>query len=480
GRPAIAVGTFDDHTGDPKLAWLSDGLPRMLVTSLAQTPGLDVIGSERLRDNLKALGRDASDRSATSEAARHAGAGAVLVGSLLTAGREIRIDVQLEDVRTGRVVAATSQQGEDVFALVDALAADIRAALSLKDRPRGRPLRDVTTASLAAYELYVKGLTAWHNVRWADARTLFEEAIRIDPAFVLARGQLALALERLGESDSAVAHRRTVMQQLDRLPERQRLLAEASQEYETNPALALELMERLIERYPDDEEAYDLLVHVYTFARNPAYWKQALEVIQRWGRAIPGAGSGHFHNHYGYALFEAGLYTDAEKEFRAYIRVEPNEANSYDSLAELFLLTGRPAQAIEHYRQALDINPLFGSSHFGRAYAYAMLGRYDEAIASMSTLQDIGPRSGFSAATIHLVHALLLSRVGRYREAHHHISSGVQLARELGDAAVEADFHLLNAMLAQERRQPSLALDAAAEAERIARRVSADIMSARR
>jgi hypothetical protein len=67
-------------------------------------------------------------------------------------------------------------------------AADIRAALSLKDRPRGRPLRDVTTASLPAYELYVKGLTAWHNVRWADSRTLFEEAIRIDQRFQVLHG----------------------------------------------------------------------------------------------------------------------------------------------------------------------------------------------------------------------------------------------------------------------------------------------------
>jgi tetratricopeptide (TPR) repeat protein len=169
-------------------------------------------------------------------------------------------------------------------------------------------------------------------------------------------------------------------------------------------------------------------------------------------RAIPGAGSGHFHNHYGYALFEAGLYTDAEKEFRAYIRVEPTEANSYDSLAELFLLTGRPAQAIDHYKQALDINPLFGSSHFGRAYAYAMLGRYDEAIASMSKLQEIGSGNGDDTGAC----ARPLARRS-ISEAHHHISSGVQLARELGDAAIEADFHLLDAMLAQERRQPALA-----------------------
>ena len=137
--------------------------------------------------------------------ARHAGAGAVLAGSLFKSGSDIRVDVQVEDVETGRVVAAGSEQGQDVFALVDALTRRIRAALDVRDRPAGRPLRDVTTGSLVAYELYVKGLEAWHNRRWGDARTIFEEAVRIDPAFALAHAQLAIVLERLGEAGKAVA-----------------------------------------------------------------------------------------------------------------------------------------------------------------------------------------------------------------------------------------------------------------------------------
>jgi hypothetical protein len=48
----------------------------------------------------------------------------------------------------------------------------------------------VTTTSLGL-EL-CEGSGARHNHRWADARTLFEEAVRIDPAFALAHGQLAL------------------------------------------------------------------------------------------------------------------------------------------------------------------------------------------------------------------------------------------------------------------------------------------------
>ena len=157
GRPALAVMPLDDHSGDPSVAWLAEGLPRMLVTSLAQTPGLDVIGSERLQASFSELGRDGSDPSARGQVARHAGAGAVLAGSLFKSGSDIRIDVQVEDVETGRVVAAGSEQGQDVFALVDALTSRIRTALDVKDRPAGRPLKDVTTGSLVAYELYVKG-----------------------------------------------------------------------------------------------------------------------------------------------------------------------------------------------------------------------------------------------------------------------------------------------------------------------------------
>ena len=262
------------------------------------------------------------------------------------------------------------------------------------------------------------------------------------------------------------------MRQLDRLPERQRLLAEAKHESATNIPRAREVLERLLERYPDEEEAYDLMVHTYTYTPDPAYWKQTLGFMQRWERAIPGPGSGHFHNHYGYTLIDHRLYTEAEREFRAYIRVSPNEANPYDSLAELFLLTGRPEEAIAHYDQALRLNPLFGNSYLGRAYAHAMRGRYDEAVASLSKLQELGPRAGLSAASIHLMNAFIRSRVGRYRDADEHIATAVRLARESGDTAGEADSYLFEALLALERRQVARTLEAVRRTQLASARVS--------
>jgi tetratricopeptide (TPR) repeat protein len=369
-----------------------------------------------------------------------------------------------------------------LFGLVDGLAQDVRTALDVAGRSNARPLRDVTTASLGAYEMYVKAQRARHNNRYGDAKALFEEALRIDPAFTLARAQLVEILERLGEEGHAEAGRQIVKTQLNRLPERQRLLTEALHEHDTNPELAVELLERLLERYPDEEEAYDLIVHAYTHRRDPAYHGKTLAFMQRWARAVPGPGSGHFHNHYGYAYIEHGLFTEAEREFRAYIRVSPDESNGYDSLAELFLITGRPAMAIEYYDQALKLNPLFGWSHYGRAYALAAQGRYDDAFASLRTLQNLGSRSAVPAAAIHVLDALLSSRVGQYARAANQLEASRRLAHELGDADAKADVDLIDAAFAVERGRHARAVEYANRftAAATGSRTLSDIMQVRR
>lgn len=480
GRQALAIMPLEDRSGDPANAWLSAGVPSMLVTSLAQTPGLDVIGTDRLEASFRELGVTPADRSSRYEVARRAGAGAVLIGTIFKTGSDMRLDVQVHDVATGRVVVARAAQGSDLFGLVDAIAQDVRAALDVASRSTVRPLRDVTTASLAAYEMYAKAQRARHNNRWGDARTLFEEAVRIDPSFTLARAQLVEILERLGEEKAAAAGRQIVKTQLHRLPERQRLLAEALQEHDTNPAVAVQLLERLLERYPDEEEAYDLIVHAYTHTRDPEYHKKTLAFMQRWARAIPGPGSGHFHNHYGYAYIEHGLFTEAEREFRAYIRVSPDEANGYDSLAELYLLTGRPAMAVEYYDKALQLNPRFGWSHYGRAYALSAQGQYDAAFTSLRTLQKLGSQSAVPAAAIHALDALLCSRAGLHAKAADHVEEARRVAQQLGDAGAEADVDLVSATFAVERGQHTRAIEYANRSVTAASRPPSDIMNVRR
>jgi tetratricopeptide (TPR) repeat protein/TolB-like protein len=480
GRPALAVLPFEDRSGGSADANLATGASSLFVTALAQTPGLDVIATERVDAGFRDLGRSPADATARLEVARRAGAGGMLVGTLFKAGLELRLDVQVEDVQSGRIIVARSRQGADLFTIIDGLAGDIRTALDVSNGRPARPLREVTTTSFEAYEMYAKAQLARHNNRWSDARTLFDDALRLDPAFTLARAQLVTMLDRLGEVAAADGQRRIVQTQLDRLPQRQRLLTEAVQVYDADPLRAVDLLERLLQQYPDEEEAYDALIHAYGHARDPAFSGKELTLMQRWARAIPGPGSGHFHNHYGYAYVQRGLFTEAEREFRAYIRVSPDEANAYDSLAELFLMTGRPALAVEYYDQALRLNPLFGWSRFGRAYALAAQGRFADASAEFTTLQDLGSRAAVPAAIVHIVRGLLAERQERYREAADQLTAARRLAVELGDLGAEADVDLFAALFAVEQGDYRRAVTSAQRAARAGAQAPVEIMRARR
>ena len=76
----------------------------------------------------------------------------MLIGTLFKAGSELRLEVQIEDVTSGRIIAARSRQGADLFAIVDGLAGDIRSALDVSNGTPARPLREVTTTSFEAVE----------------------------------------------------------------------------------------------------------------------------------------------------------------------------------------------------------------------------------------------------------------------------------------------------------------------------------------
>jgi TolB-like protein len=94
---------FEAVTPSPDVAWLSRGLPAMILTSLAQSRGLDVISVERVDELAGALGDDGgvADRRRVLEVARRAGAGALITGRIYATSHEMRIDAELQDVETG-------------------------------------------------------------------------------------------------------------------------------------------------------------------------------------------------------------------------------------------------------------------------------------------------------------------------------------------------------------------------------------------
>ena len=470
GRPAIAVMYFEDNTGSEEIRWLSKGLPNMLLTDLARTPGLDVVSRQRIQELLKQVGEEdleALDASLVPEIARRAGAGAVVGGSIYKLGDEIRIDVQVEDVDSGRILSAHSVRGDDVFPLVDELTGRIRASLNMADAPMARGIADVTTANLEAYRHYNEGLEASRNFRWADARAHLERAVEIDPSFALAYFQLSQLSGLWADESVQEGYREKVREHLDRMPERRRLFVEATfaRREDDDPERAKDRLEELLERYPDEEDAYTLLSVIYNGPLNMR--PKALETLARGTVAVPTSGT--IHNQYGYYLLYDGRYPEAFRELEAYAELTPQEPNPFDSMGEAYLFTGQPDKALESYGRALDVDPSFFNANTGRAWAFAMLGRYREARDETLNVQKTIEEAGFHnlKPTTMFVSAFMASRVGRYREAEEQISLGIDLAQSLDQTGVVVPLRLLSAALALEREDYSRVLDLANEIQKL-------------
>ena len=100
-RPAVAVVAFEVIGASPDVTWLGKGLPSMLITGLAQTPDIEVVGNERLGDAARQVGAstlDGVERSKLAELARRAGARFILNGTIVQAGPDLRIDARVEDL----------------------------------------------------------------------------------------------------------------------------------------------------------------------------------------------------------------------------------------------------------------------------------------------------------------------------------------------------------------------------------------------
>jgi serine/threonine protein kinase/tetratricopeptide (TPR) repeat protein len=457
GRPAIAVMYFENNTGDEEIRWLSKGLPSMLLTDLAQTPGLDVVSSQRIQEVLGQLGEqdlESIDKSLVTEIARRAGAGAVVVGSIFKAGDEIRIDVQVEDVESGRVLSAESVRGGDVFPLVDDLTGRIRSSLELTDRPTGSPIAEVTTASLEAYRLYTEGLDARVAFRQADAARLFEQAVEEDPSFAMAYFELSSMPPGVRTTESREHYRQKVLENLDRLPERDRLYVEANFAWDDgHPEKGAELFETLIDLYPDEDRAYGGLAALYASAFNQP--EKAMAIRERAVNAL--AHSARLHFSYGLNLLWANRFSEAIREFEAYAKLKPNEANPYDCLGEACMISGQPEKALENYGRALEVDPSFHFAYNGRAWAHGMLGRYEDAYREAAKFNELMQaddqviQSWRFAYPAHFMEAFILSRIGRYREAEEQVRQGISQAIEERDVERQIAIYLLSALLAIER-----------------------------
>ena len=303
--------------------------------------------------------------------AERTGVDRVIVGSYVRAGDAIRINVRLQDAKTGRIESSERVEGANtsaLFGMVDDLSKRIRvkfdrlqADTNLLTRPGAEKpgalnwgVQHVATSSIEAYRLYVDGLDFQKRFRYEEAKPLFERAIRIDPGFASAYSKLASVEGNLGHF--------------------------ALREKYSEMAF------RLADRVTPVERAH--IEGVY-YARKVATRARAVEAHERCIQLDPGHEPCRINLASIYVRVER--YEDVARTMSALVAQGSTTPITIAYLSWAYHAMGQLEKGLAVTQQALKAHPESSAAHRNFAISLNSLGRHDEALQSYSQARLLDP-----------------------------------------------------------------------------------------
>jgi tetratricopeptide (TPR) repeat protein len=224
------------------------------------------------------------------------------------------------------------------------------------------------------------------------------------------------------------------------------------------------LYTKLIETYPNDERALNLVGNFY-FARQ--VYDKAIDLYKRATTIAPDFSQPY--NQLGYAYRFTNDYENAERTFKRYIEVLPGEPNPYDSYAEFLMKVGRFQESIDAYQKALSFNDRFMASYVGISLNYALMGEGEKSRETLTKMNEV-TRTVAERRQVLFQTAVSYLHEGRYDDA----LAAVQKQYEIA----EAD-HILATMAGDLNLMGAILLEAGRTAEALAKFEEAVAMNAR-
>jgi TolB-like protein/DNA-binding winged helix-turn-helix (wHTH) protein/Flp pilus assembly protein TadD len=351
---SIAVLPLDNLSGDASQDYFSDGMTDELITDLAKIKALRVISRTSVM-------RYKGTHTPLPEIARKLKVDAILEGSVLRSGEQVRITAQLIQLPADKHLWAESYEGNlsDTLALQNkvarAVAEQIRIEVTSQERAE---LKSVKKIDPEAYEDYLKGRYFWSK-RTADglkkAVDYFNQAIAKDPNYAAAYSGLADTFALLGDWQYAL------------MPTK-----EAVPKAKAAALKALELDDTLGEAH--NSLAFCLDGYDWNFDAAESEFRRAIELNPGYAPA---------HHWYAWHLALLGRNNDALAEMRKAANLDPLSLNINSDLAELLLIARFPDESIQQSRKTIDMDPAFPAAHNQLAQGYLAKHMYTEAIEEL-------------------------------------------------------------------------------------------------
>ncbi len=356
-RVPIAVIDFNNETDDASL----DGLSGMLITALEQSRRLSVMTRSRMFDLLKTIGRGGVERIDESLGQRicdAAGVDVLVIPTIRRFGDLYTIDLKVLDTRAHRYVFTTKEEGrgqESIPHMIDEIARDIRIDLreALDAVARTASVADVTTPDLAAYQAYFEGEEMLNRLDFNGARASFQQAIEKDSTFALAYYRLAYTeWWARGRADDARKHIMYAVDNLDRLPMKERFLVRALKAaLDDGFEAQLPVLTEMRALYPDDKEMLfglgDAEFHSANFDSAAVHLNEALVIDPQMERAL---------QHLTWTLMRLNRYEEALAMARRWVGTT-GSAEALENQASVQLLLGDAPAALESLARAKERDP---------------------------------------------------------------------------------------------------------------------------
>ena len=373
---SLAVLPLQNLSGDPSQEYLADGMTEELIGRLANIHGLRVI-SRTSAMHFK------NTQLSLPEVAKTLGVDAIVEGSVIREGNEVRVHAQLIRSATDEHIWAGEYQREygSLLALQEEVARSIVERIEISLTPQDRQTLAFTRPiDPEAYEDYLKG-RYYFNQRTRDALDksigFFQQAIARDPGYALGHSGLADAYAMLGFRGG--------------LPSK-----DALSRAKAAALKAIELDDTLAE--PHASLAFIAETHEWDWETAEREYKRAV---------LLNAGDARTHNWYAGYLMYVGRFEEGISEARQARELDPLSLPVNNALAGRLLAAGRYEEALEQVKKTLQLDPHFAPAHQTMGWAHLHQGQRGDAIQDFQkALQLSGPEDtdllldlGFAYAT---------------------------------------------------------------------------------
>jgi tetratricopeptide (TPR) repeat protein len=228
----IVIADLTNQTSD---AVLDDALNLALPVEIAQTPFLQVLAQDKVRETMKQLGHP-QDAKVTPEIAREVclktNSRAVITSSIADAGNHFHIELTGINCQSGKIFARSEQDATLRSEIVHALGvagAQLRGRMGEPNdslKKFNQPLELATSASPEALQLVARAFRRHLSSDYAGTILLYQQAIDIDPSFALAYASVGTLYLRTGKIPEAIANEKKAYELRDRLTGQLKYLAE--------------------------------------------------------------------------------------------------------------------------------------------------------------------------------------------------------------------------------------------------------------